>query len=74
MQFDKHGWHYCNRLKDTAGQAQWLTVPVRHTNLNQPRILDIEVEPRSPWARNHIGTIRPWTGVSSPRSMRISAA
>lgn len=58
VQFDKHGWRNRNRIKDAAGQPHWLTVPVRHSSLNLPRIIDVEVDPRAPWARKHIGTLR----------------
>jgi hypothetical protein len=57
VQFDKHGWRNRNRVKAPAG-PYWLTVPVRHRGLGQPRILDVEIDNRVPWARRHIGSIR----------------
>jgi hypothetical protein len=57
VQFDKHGWRNRNRIKSAAG-PQWLTVPVRHHGLDKPRILDVEIDNRAPWARKHIGGIR----------------
>lgn len=55
VQFDKHGWRNRNRVKAPSG-PHWLTVPVRHHG--KPRILDVEIDGRAPWARRHIGTIR----------------
>jgi len=58
VQFDKHGWRNRNRVKSPSGQAHWLTVPVRHRGLGSPRILEVEIECRSAWARKHVGTLR----------------
>ena len=55
VQFDKHGWRNRNRVKAPAG-PHWLTVPVLHHG--KPRILEVEIDRRTPWARRHIGTIR----------------
>jgi hypothetical protein len=55
VQFDKHGWRNRNRIKSPAG-PHWLTVPVRHHG--KPRILDVEIDERAPWARRHVGAIR----------------
>ena len=55
VQFDKHGWRNRNRVKAPSGPL-WLTVPVRHHG--KPRILDVEIDERAPWARRHTGTIR----------------
>ena len=57
VQFDKHGWRNRNRIKTPDGPA-WLTVPVRHHGLQQPLILDAEIDGRTPWPRKHIGTLR----------------
>lgn len=57
VQFDKHGWRNRNRVKSPGG-PHWLTVPVRHHGRGQPRILDVEIEPGTPWARKHVGTLR----------------
>jgi WbqC-like protein len=56
VQFDKHGWRNRNRVKSTAGAPHWLTVPVGHRG--RPRILDVEIDNRSGWARKHVGTLR----------------
>jgi hypothetical protein len=56
VQFDKHGWRNRNRIKSPAGQ-HWLTVPVRREGLGQ-RILEVEIDNRTAWARKHLGTIR----------------
>ena len=57
VQYDKHGWRNRNRIKSPAG-PHWLTVPVKHHGLGQPRILDVEIDARAPWARKHLGTLR----------------
>jgi hypothetical protein len=57
VQYDKHGWRNRNRVKSPAG-PHWLTVPVRHHGLGQPRIMDVEIDSRAPWARKHVGTLR----------------
>src|SRR5437763_192566 len=57
VQYDKHGWRNRNRIKAPSG-PQWLTVPVRHAGLGWPRIADVEIEPDTPWARKHLGTIQ----------------
>jgi hypothetical protein len=56
VQFDKHGWRNRNRIKSPNGPT-WLTVPVRHKGLNRPKILDIEIDNRQPWARKQLRTI-----------------
>jgi len=61
VQYDKHGWRNRNRVKSPSG-PHWLTVPVRHHGLGQPRILDIEIDQRTPWARKHVGTLRQFYG------------
>lgn len=58
VQFDKHGWRNRNRIKSPSGQPHWLTVPVRHSGLDWPRIVDVEIDNRTPWARKHVGTLR----------------
>jgi hypothetical protein len=57
VQFDKHGWRNRNRIKTQSGPL-WLTVPVRHTGLGFPKILDVEIDNRTPWARKHVASIR----------------
>lgn len=57
VQFDKHGWRNRNRIKSPEG-PHWLTVPVRHGGLGKQKILDVEIDNRTPWARKHIGTIK----------------
>ena len=54
--FDKHGWRNRNRVKSITGPT-WLTVPVKHKGLNSPRIMDIEIDNRQPWARKHLRTM-----------------
>lgn len=56
VQFDKQGWRNRNRIKSPSG-PHWLTVPVRHKNLDKTQILDIEIDNRSPWVRKQVGTI-----------------
>jgi hypothetical protein len=57
VQYDTHGWRNRNRIKTPQGPA-WLTVPVRHSGLNKPRIIDVEIDARAPWARKHVASIR----------------
>lgn len=57
VQYDKHGWRNRNRIKTQTGPL-WLTVPVRHSGLGQPRILDVEIDARTPWARKHVATVK----------------
>jgi hypothetical protein len=58
VQYDKHGWRNRNRIKTQSGSL-WLTVPVRHGGGGGfPRILDVEIDTRTPWARKHITSIR----------------
>jgi hypothetical protein len=55
-QYDKHGWRNRNRIKTRQGPI-WLTVPVRHSGLGFPRILDVEIDNRTSWARKHLTSI-----------------
>lgn len=57
VQFDKHGWRNRNRVKAPQG-PHWLTVPVRHSGPDFPRILEVELDRRVPWARKHIASLR----------------
>ena len=57
VQYDKHGWRNRNRIK-TASGPQWLTVPVLHSGLGSPCILDVEIDHRTPWVRKHLASIR----------------
>ena len=57
VQYDKHGWRNRNRIKTQAG-PMWLTVPVRHSGQGLQRILDVEIDGRTPWARKHVASIR----------------
>lgn len=56
VQFDKHGWRNRNRIK-TASGPMWLTVPVLHTGRSRQRILDVEIERQTPWAKKHLSSI-----------------
>lgn len=57
VQFDKHGWRNRNRVKSTTGRPHWLTVPIAHRGRGRPRIVDVEIDNRSAWARKHLGTL-----------------
>jgi len=57
VQYDTHGWRNRNRIKTKQGPL-WLTVPVRHSGLSKPRILDVGIDARSNWARKHVASIR----------------
>jgi len=56
-QYDKHGWRNRNRIKTQNGPI-WLTVPVRHRGEGFPKILDVEIDARTPWARKHLSSVR----------------
>jgi hypothetical protein len=57
VQYDTHGWRNRNRIKTQHGPI-WLTVPVRHSGLSRPRILDVEIDSGSTWARKHVASLR----------------
>jgi hypothetical protein len=57
VQYDKHGWRNRNRIKTQDG-PQWLTVPVRHGDAGFLRIVDVEIDGRTPWARKHVASVR----------------
>lgn len=57
VQYDTHGWRNRNRIK-TQGGPLWLTVPVRHSGLSKPRILDVVIDARTNWAKKHVASIR----------------
>ena len=57
VQYDTHGWRNRNRIKTQHGPL-WLTVPVRHSGLSKPRILDVDIDARTNWARKHVASIR----------------
>ena len=56
VQYDKHGWRNRNRIKSPTGPI-WLTVPVLNTGRHGQKIIDVEIDNRSPWARKHIAAI-----------------
>lgn len=58
VRYDKHSWRNRNRIKSSSGQPHWLTVPVRHSGLGFPGILNVEIDTRTAWARKHVGTLR----------------
>ena len=62
VQYDKHGWRNRNRVKSASAEPHWLTVPVRHSGLDWPRVMDVLIDDRSPWARKHLGTLRQFYG------------
>ena len=57
VQYDTHGWRNRNRIKTQQGPL-WLTVPVRHSGLSKPRILDVAIDARTNWGRKHVASIR----------------
>jgi hypothetical protein len=56
VQYDKHGWRNRNRIKTQAGPI-WLTVPVRHSGLAFPPIMDVAIDGKGSWARKHVASI-----------------
>lgn len=57
VQYDRNGWRNRNRIKTQHGPI-WLTVPVRHSGRGMPKILDVEIDARTSWARKHVASIR----------------
>jgi len=57
VQYDTHGWRNRNRIKTQAGPL-WLTVPVRHGGQGSPRIIDVEIDGRTAWARKHVASVQ----------------
>jgi hypothetical protein len=57
VQYDKHGWRNRNRIKTHQGPL-WLSVPVRHSGLGSPRILEVEIDNRTGWGRKHVASLR----------------
>jgi hypothetical protein len=57
VQYDKNGWRNRNRIKTQSGPL-WLTVPVRHSGTGCVKILDVEIDRRTPWARKHVRSLR----------------
>ena len=57
VQYDTHGWRNRNRIK-TQQRLLWLTVPVRHGGLSKPRILDVQIDATTNWAKKHVASIR----------------
>ena len=57
VQYDKGGWRNRNRVKTTQG-VRWLTVPVRVSHAQPPRVADVEIDNRTDWRRKHLETLR----------------
>ncbi len=57
VQYNTHGWRNRNRIKTKQGPL-WLTVPVRHSGLSKPRILDVQIDTTTNWAKKHVASVR----------------
>jgi len=57
VQFDKHGWRNRNRIK-TANGTTWLTVPVRHSGLQDQLIHEVRIDNSRGWAHKLVETVR----------------
>ena len=57
VQYDTNGWRNRNRIKTHNGPL-WLTIPVRHSGLMKPRIVDVAIDARTNWAKKHVSSIR----------------
>ena len=55
MQFSSTGWAHRNRVRGPRG-PHWLTLPVRAAG--EQRIGDVVLDPRVPWAKKHLRTLR----------------
>lgn len=56
VQFEKGGWQNRNRVL-LNGQPHFLTVPIRHTSLQQ-HIREVEIDDTRNWRKKHYSTIR----------------
>lgn len=56
VQFDKQGWRNRNRIKTSQG-VRWLTVPVSHKGGLAQKILDVEIDHATPWAKKHMASL-----------------
>ena len=56
VQYTKNDWRNRNIVKSANGPV-WITVPVLRAGRAGQRILDAQIDPASPWARNHRRTI-----------------
>ncbi len=58
VQYDKHGWRNRNRIKTQTGAALAYRSRFVTAASDLPRILDLEIDARAPWARKHVASIR----------------
>jgi len=56
-QFIKGGWHNRDQIRGPDG-PQWLTVPVLHSGHFAQPLRDVMIDPKRPWRRKHLGTLR----------------
>lgn len=52
VQYQTHDWNNRNRIKTPQG-PMWLTVPVQHTDHQNKKLFEIEIDNKRPWARKH---------------------
>jgi hypothetical protein len=58
VQYDKGGWRNRNRIRTPGAEGwSWLTLPVRLPS-HFPLIKEVTIDPRVPWGRKHLATIR----------------
>jgi hypothetical protein len=57
VQYTKRDWRNRNRIA-AAGDAEWLTIPVKTKGRFAQRIRDVELDPSQPWRRQHLEGIR----------------
>ena len=56
VQFDRRSWQSRNRIL-LNGQAQWLSVPVRHA-VREAQLKDIEIHDEQPWRDKHAASLK----------------
>jgi hypothetical protein len=57
VQYTKRDWRNRNRIA-AAGDAEWLTIPVKTTGRFHQRICEVEIDDSRPWQRQHLESIR----------------
>jgi hypothetical protein len=57
VQYTKRDWRNRNRIA-AAGDAEWLTIPVKTKGRFAQRIRDVELDLSQPWMRRHLESIR----------------
>jgi len=57
VQYDKNGWRNRNKIKNVQG-PQWLTVPVSVKFSEHPMVVDVKINNRINWRKDHLLSIK----------------